>query len=80
MADMEIILDSFQGQSLDFFGALRSATYDNQIRGWIKDIVKGDIHIDGANLQELSRRLINRCAALIHYATFTCMRRPFAET
>ena len=71
MGDMETILDSFQGQSLDFFGALRSATYDNQIRSWIKGIVKGDIDADGANLQELSRRLINRCAANTQYWTGT---------
>ena len=75
MGDMETILDSFQGQSLDFFGALRSATYDNQIRSWIKGIVKGDIDADGANLQELSRRLINRCAAVLnwHRAIFDTM-------
>ena len=59
-ADMATVLDTFQGQSLDFFGALRSATYDNQIRSWIKEIVKGDIDADGAAMQELSRRLINR--------------------
>ncbi|CAL5221664.1 g3892 [Coccomyxa viridis] len=60
MGDMELILDSFKGQSLDFFGAMRSATYDNQIRDWIKEIVEDDINAEGANLQELSRRLINR--------------------
>ena len=63
MADMGLILDSFRGQSLDFFGAMRSATYDNQIREWIESIVEGDIDADDANLKELSRRLINRCAA-----------------
>ena len=57
---MATVLDTFRGQSLDFFGALRSATYDNQIRSWIKEIVKGDINADGAAMQELSRRLINR--------------------
>ena len=57
---MATVLDTFRGQSLDFFGALRSATYDNQIRSWIKEIVKGDIDADGAAMQELSRRLINR--------------------
>ena len=64
MGDMELMLDSFKGQSLDFFGAMRSATYDNQIRDWIKDIVEDDISAEGANLQELSRRLINRCATV----------------
>ena len=73
MGDMELILDSFKGQSLDFFGAMRSATYDNQIRDWIKEIVEDDINAEGANLQELSRRLINRRAAaqpICMYYTF----------
>ncbi len=73
MGDMELILDSFKGQSLDFFGAMRSATYDNQIRDWIKEIVKDDINAEGANLQELSRRLINRRATV--QLTYTSLHR-----
>lgn len=72
MGDMELILDSFKGQSLDFFGAMRSATYDNQIRDWIKEIVEDDINAEGANLQELSRRLINRCATVCPNPLQTC--------
>ena len=42
--DMAALLRAFPAQTLDFFGALRASTYDNQIREWIKaDVVKGDI-------------------------------------
>lgn len=59
--DMEVLIDSFPGQPLDFFGALRAATYDNQIRRWIKeDVVKTDVIDEDANMAELSRRLINK--------------------
>jgi len=59
--DMEVLIDTFPGQPLDFFGALRAATYDNQIRRWIKeDVVKTDIIDEDANMAELSRRLINK--------------------
>lgn len=44
-----------------FFGALRAATYDNQIRRWIREeVVKADITDEDANMRELSRRLINQ--------------------
>ena len=35
MADVEKLLRRFSNQGLDFFGHLRSSTYDNQIRDWI---------------------------------------------
>ena len=42
--DMAALLRAFPAQALDFFGALRASTYDNQIREWIKaDVIKGDI-------------------------------------
>ena len=60
-ADMAALLDTFPGQPLDFYGALRSATYDAQIRAWIRDeVVQGDIAAEDANMRELTRRLINR--------------------
>lgn len=59
--DMEALLDAFPGQSLDFFGALRASTYDNQIRDWIKrDVIQGDIADSNENLKELGRRLIKK--------------------
>ncbi len=63
MDDMGVLLDTFAAQPLDFYGALRAATYDGQIRAWIRDdVVGGDLADEDANMAELSRRLINRCA------------------
>lgn len=36
---MGILLDLFPEQPLDFFGSLRSAVYDDQIRDWIQEDV-----------------------------------------
>ena len=42
--DMVALLRAFPNQSLDFFGAIRASTYDNQIRDWIRrDVVDGAI-------------------------------------
>jgi hypothetical protein len=41
VGDIERLLSRFRNQSLDFFGALRASTYDNQIRSWIVDEVRG---------------------------------------
>lgn len=61
MEDVGALIDTFPGQPLDFFGALRAATYDNQIRQWIREeVVKADLTDDDANMRELSRRLINK--------------------
>lgn len=59
--DMEILLKAFPNQSLDFYGAIRSATYDNQIREWIKnDVIMGEISDENENLQNLGKKLLNR--------------------
>jgi hypothetical protein len=34
-ADVEELVDSFPGQSIDFFGALRARVYDDKVREWI---------------------------------------------
>ncbi len=39
-ADIAKLLDHFGGQGLDFFGALRSSTYDGQIRDWVKSVAR----------------------------------------
>jgi len=39
--DMLKLIERFPLQPLDFFGALRATTYDNQIRDWIKRDVTG---------------------------------------
>lgn len=61
MADMRALLAAFPNQSLDFYGALRAATYDGQIREWIKrDVVRGEISDENENLQDLGRRLVRQ--------------------
>ena len=63
--DMGLLLDTFPDQPLDFYGALRSATYDNQIRRWIeRDVIDSEITNEDANLAELSRRLVNQYATI----------------
>ena len=39
--DIETLVATFGNQALDFFGALRSATYDGQIRDWMQDVAGG---------------------------------------
>ncbi|KAL4518051.1 hypothetical protein Ndes2526B_g01513 [Nannochloris sp. 'desiccata'] len=61
--DMQVLLKAFPNQSLDFYGAIRSSTYDNQIREWIKnDVVYGDISEENENLQNLGKRLLKKDA------------------
>lgn len=36
--DIETLVATFGNQALDFFGALRAATYDGQIRDWMEDV------------------------------------------
>jgi hypothetical protein len=36
--DIETLIDTFGNQALDFFGALRAATYDAQIRDWMQGV------------------------------------------
>jgi len=59
--DMQVLLKAFPNQSLDFYGAIRSSTYDNQIREWIKnDVIDGDITDENENLQNLGKRLLKK--------------------
>jgi len=51
--DVTVLVDTFEGQSIDFFGALRARVYDDQVRAWIHDI----------GLDDLGKRLINPSAA-----------------
>ena len=37
-ADIASLVESYSNQSLDFFGALRAATYDGQIKEWMVDV------------------------------------------
>ncbi|XVE69225.1 hypothetical protein DITRI_Ditri09bG0135100 [Diplodiscus trichospermus] len=48
-SDIVKLVDTFPGQSIDFFGALRARVYDDEVRKWI-----GEIGIDG-----VGKRLVN---------------------
>lgn len=47
--DVEILVDTFPGQSIDFFGALRARIYDDKVRSFIKEI----------GLDAVGKRLVN---------------------
>ena len=36
--DVEVLVRTFDGQSIDFFGALRARVYDDAVREWIKQV------------------------------------------
>ena len=60
-ADMAALLNRYPGQSLDFYGALRSSTYDKQILKWIeKDIINGSLTDENENLKDMGRRLLRK--------------------
>ena len=61
LGDMATMLDTFPNQPLDFYGAMRSTVYDNQIRRWIEEeVIDSSIISEDANLSELSRRLVDK--------------------
>jgi hypothetical protein len=47
--DVETIVDTFPGQSIDFFGALRARVYDDKVREFVESI----------GLENIGKRLIN---------------------
>lgn len=47
--DIVKLVDTFPGQSIDFFGALRARVYDDEVRKWI-----GDIGVD-----QVGKKLVN---------------------
>jgi hypothetical protein len=47
--DVERLVDTFPGQSIDFFGALRARVYDDKVRDFIS----------GTGIENLGKRLIN---------------------
>jgi len=52
-SDISILVDEFEGQSIDFFGALRARVYDDKVRDFIVDV----------GMDDLGRRLINPSAS-----------------
>jgi hypothetical protein len=47
--DVEVLVSTFEGQSIDFFGALRARVYDDKVRDFILQV----------GYEELGKRLIN---------------------
>nr|AIX10948.1 putative Rubisco activase isoform 2 [Gardenia jasminoides] len=47
--DIVKIVDTFPGQSIDFFGALRARVYDDEVRKWIFDV----------GVDKVGKRLVN---------------------
>lgn len=46
---METLVDTFPGQSIDFFGALRARVYDDKVREFVKDL----------GVENIGKRLVN---------------------
>ncbi|CAN1849875.1 Ribulose bisphosphate carboxylase/oxygenase activase, chloroplastic [Linum perenne] len=49
MDDIVRLVDTFPGQSIDFFGALRARVYDDEVRKWL----------NGIGVENVGRRLVN---------------------
>ncbi|KAH7867354.1 hypothetical protein Vadar_032438 [Vaccinium darrowii] len=47
--DIVKLVDTFPGQSIDFFGALRARVYDDEVRKWIS----------GVGVENIGKRLVN---------------------
>ncbi|PNX98803.1 ribulose bisphosphate carboxylase/oxygenase activase, partial [Trifolium pratense] len=47
--DVVKLVDTFPGQSIDFFGALRARVYDDEVRNWIS----------GIGVESIGKRLVN---------------------
>nr|ABK24548.1 unknown [Picea sitchensis] len=47
--DVVRLVDTFPGQSIDFFGALRARVYDDEVRKWVA----------GTGIQNIGKKLIN---------------------
>ncbi|KAJ7950277.1 Ribulose bisphosphate carboxylase/oxygenase activase [Quillaja saponaria] len=49
MEDIAKLVDTFPGQSIDFFGALRARVYDDEVRKWIT----------GVGIENVGKKLVN---------------------
>ncbi|CAI9092495.1 OLC1v1027750C2 [Oldenlandia corymbosa var. corymbosa] len=47
--DIVVLVDTFPGQSIDFFGALRARVYDDEVRTWI----------EGVGVDMIGKKLVN---------------------
>jgi hypothetical protein len=48
-SDIVVLVDTFPGQSIDFFGALRARVYDDEVRKWISEI----------GVENMGKKLVN---------------------
>ncbi|KAF8061070.1 Ribulose bisphosphate carboxylase/oxygenase activase [Scenedesmus sp. PABB004] len=55
--DVEVLVDTFPGQSIDFFGALRARVYDDKVREFIT----------GIGFENIGKRLINSKAGKVDF-------------
>lgn len=58
--DVEKLLRRFNNQGLDFFGHLRSSTYDSQIRDWIQEVTGASFDDEAADFKDVHRRLVKQ--------------------
>ncbi|GAX83390.1 hypothetical protein CEUSTIGMA_g10815.t1 [Chlamydomonas eustigma] len=56
--DVEQLVDTFPGQSIDFFGALRARVYDDKVREFVKEI----------GVENMGKRLINSRDGSVNFA------------
>lgn len=60
--EVEQIVDTFPGQSIDFFGALRARVYDDKVRDFVKNI----------GMENIGSRLINSKDGRVSFLTASC--------
>uniref|UniRef100_A0A7R9VL64 Ribulose bisphosphate carboxylase/oxygenase activase, chloroplastic n=1 Tax=Chlamydomonas euryale TaxID=1486919 RepID=A0A7R9VL64_9CHLO len=56
--EVETLVDSFPGQSIDFFGALRARVYDDKVREFVKNL----------GVENMGKRLINSREGKVEFA------------
>ena len=67
--EVEQIVDTFPGQSIDFFGALRARVYDDKVRDFVKNI----------GMEHIGARLINSKDGKVSLLTASCNERLIAK-
>lgn len=55
--EIERLVDTFPGQSIDFFGALRARVYDDKVRSFIEDM----------GIENLGKRLVNSVEGAVEF-------------
>ena len=55
--EVETLVDTFPGQSIDFFGALRARVYDDKVREFVKEL----------GVENLGKRLINNAKGKVEF-------------